>query len=127
MRRYIDADRFSERFDMMCDAGGVLAPITKAVREMVKKIIKTEPTVDVQSTDVEPVKGWISVRDRLPPYGERVFVVNEAYEAKHGYNKYNVGVTVRDPNLDFTFWGFKTTYWMPLPEPPKSFKFGGEK
>ena len=48
MPRYIDAERFSERFDMMCDAGGVLAPITEAVREMVKKFINAEPTVDVQ-------------------------------------------------------------------------------
>ena len=48
MPRYIDAERFSERFDMMCDAGGVLAPVTEAVREMVKKLIKAEPTVDVQ-------------------------------------------------------------------------------
>lgn len=61
MPRYIDAERFSERFDMMCDAGGILAPVTEAVREMVKKLIKAEPTVDVQSADVEPVRHgqWI--------------------------------------------------------------------
>jgi hypothetical protein len=33
---------------MMCDAGGVLAPVTEAVREMVKKLIKQEPTADVE-------------------------------------------------------------------------------
>ena len=72
------------------------------------------------TADVEPVNGnWISVKDRLPPYGERVLVVNEAYEAERGYTKYNCGVTVRDPHLDFTFWGHKVTHWMPLPEPPK--------
>ena len=56
MPRYIDADSFSERFDMMCDGGGVLAPVTEAVREMVKKLIKAEPTADV-----EPVRHgrWI--------------------------------------------------------------------
>lgn len=48
MPRYIDAEQFSERFDMMCDAGGVLAPVTEAVREMIKKIIKAEPTADVE-------------------------------------------------------------------------------
>ena len=48
MPRYIDAERFSERFDMMCDAGGVLAPVTEAVREMLKKLIKAEPTVDAE-------------------------------------------------------------------------------
>ena len=62
---------------------------------------------------------WISAEDRLPPYGERVLVVNEAYEAKHGYTRYNCGVTVRAQHLDFTFWGHKITHWMPLPEPPK--------
>lgn len=48
MARYIDADSFSERFDMMCDAGGVLAPVTEAVREMVKVLIKKEPTAHVE-------------------------------------------------------------------------------
>ena len=42
MPRYIDAENFSERFDMMCDAGGVLAPVTEAVREMVNMLIKAE-------------------------------------------------------------------------------------
>lgn len=46
MPRYIDAEHFSERFDMMCDAGGVLAPVTEAVREMVKELINKEPTAD---------------------------------------------------------------------------------
>lgn len=72
------------------------------------------------AVEVESVNGgWISVKDRLPPYGERVLVVNEAYEAKRGYTKYNCGVTVRDPHLDFTFWGHKVTHWQPLPGPPK--------
>lgn len=61
--------------------------------------------------------GWISVEDRLPRYGERVLVINEA--VKGGYNMYNVGVTVREPHLNFTFWGHKVTHWQPLPEPPK--------
>lgn len=30
--------------------------------------------------ETEPDNGWISVEDRLPPYGERVLVINEAYE-----------------------------------------------
>lgn len=58
MPRYIDAEHFSERFDMMCDAGGVLAPVTEAVREMVKKLIKAEPTADV-----EPVRHGRWTRD----------------------------------------------------------------
>lgn len=59
---------------------------------------------------------WISVDDRLPPYGERVLVVNETYEVERGYTRYDIGITIRDPHLNFTFWGHKVTYWMPLPE-----------
>jgi len=91
MPRYIDAERFSERFDMMCDAGGVLAPVIEAVREMVKKIIKAEPTADVQSADVEPAKGWISIGDRLPDDDVEVLVYDKYcgvmigwYEKKNG-------------------------------------------
>lgn len=61
MQRYIDAERFSERFDMMCDAGGVLAPVTKAVREMVKELIKAEPTADV-----EPVRHGLWIQSQTP-------------------------------------------------------------
>lgn len=43
--------------------------------------------------EVEPDGGWISVKDRLPPYGERVLVINEAYETERGYTKYNCGVS----------------------------------
>ena len=101
MPRYIDADALSNYANNQ--VGGITA-----------NEIMRFPTADV-----EPVNGWISVKDRLPPYGERVLVVNEAYEAKRGYNKYNCGVTVRNPRLDFTFWGHKITYWQHLPEPPK--------
>ena len=73
--------------------------------------IEDAPTIEVDN--------WISVKDRLPPYGERVLVVNEAYKAEWGYIRYNCGVTARDPHLDFTFWGHKVTHWQPLPEPPK--------
>lgn len=86
----------------------------EAIEIIIDLCIKKEPTVDA-----DPDNDWISVKDRLPPYGERVLVVNEAYEAERGYTKYNIGVTVRDPNLDFTFWGHKVTHWQPLPEPPK--------
>lgn len=76
-------------------------------------------TIEEFEEEAQPDGGWISVKDRLPPYGERVLVINEAYETERGYTKYNCGVTVRDPHLDFTFWGHKVTHWQPLPEPPK--------
>lgn len=76
-------------------------------------------TIEEFEEEAEPDNGWISVKDRLPPYGERVLVVNETYEAERGYTKYNCGITIRDPHLDFTFWGHKVTHWQPLPKPPK--------
>lgn len=112
--RPIDADDVIERLDMICDAGGCLSPVTKAVRSFCKGLINNQPTIET-----EPDKGWISVKDRLPPYVERVLVVNEAYETKRGYTKYNCGVTIREPHLDFTFWGHKVTHWQHLPESPK--------
>ena len=77
-----------------------------------------EQACTLESPDADD---WISVDDRLPPYGERVLVVNEAYETERGYTKYNYncGVTVREPHLNFTFWGHKVTHWQPLPKPPK--------
>lgn len=49
--RLIDADAFSERFDMMCDAGGILQPVTQAVREIVKILIEKESTVEANTVE----------------------------------------------------------------------------
>ena len=94
-----------------------MLPATKEAYEKAARLIDSLPTIEA-----EPVNGWISVKDRLPPYGERVLVINEAYGAEHRYTKYNIGVTVRSPHLDFTFWGHKVTHWQPLPKPPKEDK-----
>ncbi len=65
---------------------------------------------------------WISVDDRMPPYRQRVLVINETYNEENGYTQFNSGVTIRQPHLDFTYWGYRITHWMPLPEPPKEVK-----
>ena len=123
MPRYIDADSFSERFDMMCDAGGVLAPITKAVREMVKVLIQAEPTADV-----EPVKGWISVKDRLPENDGKymVWYRGELDICEFDAESQTFGYTYDDYDEMYShlvYWDDsmdkKVTHWMPLPEPPK--------
>lgn len=44
--RLIDADVFKDSMDYICDAGGWLQPVTKAVTEYVKKQIDAQPTVD---------------------------------------------------------------------------------
>ena len=67
--RLIDADHFSERFDMMCDAGGVLKPVTEAVREMVKKLIDDEPTVKTAVNTNPIVKAyWRMMKVRWNDY-----------------------------------------------------------
>ena len=43
--RLIDADRFKERMDFICDAGGCLEPVTKSVREFVKHWIDAQEDV----------------------------------------------------------------------------------
>lgn len=43
--RLIDADEVKEHMDHVCDAGGWLEPVTKAVREYVKKNIDDEETI----------------------------------------------------------------------------------
>lgn len=50
--RLIDADVFKENMDYICDAGGWLEPVTKAVREFVKRHI------DAQTT-VKPEPQWV--------------------------------------------------------------------
>ena len=43
--RLIDADKAKEYMDYVCDAGGWLEPVTKAVNEYVKKHIDAGPTI----------------------------------------------------------------------------------
>lgn len=44
--RLIDADKFKDEMQYVCDAGGWLEPVTKAVTEYVKKQIDAQPTVE---------------------------------------------------------------------------------
>ena len=56
MPRYIDAERFEESIDMMCDAGGVLQPITEMVRQFCKEKVRAEPTIEA-----EPIPQYINL------------------------------------------------------------------
>lgn len=60
------------------------------------------------------VPQWISVKDRLPEYGEIVWATDgvESHEAiMTKDNKWRVPMF---------FWLSGVTHWMPLPEPPKA-------
>jgi hypothetical protein len=77
--------------------------------------------------DVQPVNQWISVDDRLPNIGERVFVYIPRPD-----NHYNTEIAyISEGNDDYPYWvlGDKSqfystrfhyiSHWQPLPEPPK--------
>lgn len=52
---------------------------------------------------------WISAKDRLPEYGQKVLVYPSSYFVtldKHGWTGNNGSMA-------------GITHWMPLPEPPK--------
>ena len=62
--RPIDADDVIERLDMICDAGGCLSPVTKAVRSFCKGLINHQPTIEN-----EPVKHVTELSIILQDYG----------------------------------------------------------
>lgn len=81
--------------------------------------------------NVQPIDRWISVDDRLPNIGERVYVYIPRPD-----NHYNTEIAyISEGNDDFPYWVLRDksqfystrfhyiSCWMPLPEPPK----GGEE
>lgn len=113
--RLIDAECFSERFDMMCDAGGVLAPVTKAVREMVKKLIKAEPTVDAKP---ERYKGqWISTKEKMPEKDTSVLICACGHRVTAYYNHLKKAFVLTE-NEKLYYEKAAVSHWMPLPEVP---------
>ena len=64
---------------------------------------------------------WISTKDRLPKYGERVLVWN-SIEWETGAVDEEARIAIRThTNENGENWDVATdvTHWMPLPEPPK--------
>ena len=61
--------------------------------------------------------GWISVKDKLPPYGQPVIVCRP-----YSKDQLKVEQGCRDLGDWWKVYGTRTkhvTHWMPLPEPPK--------
>lgn len=64
---------------------------------------------------LEKMPSWISVKDRLPPCGERVLTTdgNAVFEA-------HLSISHKWVRCGFLWWGQGVvTHWMPLPDPPK--------
>lgn len=71
--------------------------------------------------NIELIRKWISVKDRLPQNRQRVLVCNkdENYPIVSRYRDLSL-----DENCGYDEWlspagECKVTHWMPLPEPPK--------
>ena len=65
----------------------------------------------------DAVAGWISVKDKLPPYGQPVIVCRP-----YSKDQLKVEQGCRDLGDWWKVYGTRTkhvTHWMPLPEPPK--------
>ena len=74
----------------------------------------------VKSADVQPVKQWISVKDRLPEIGKSVLI----YYPKWDGDEIQVAKLEDDGMMfdicgEFNIGTGVITHWMPLPEPPK--------
>jgi hypothetical protein len=69
--RLIDADDVIERLNMICDAGGCLLPVTKAVRSFCKGLINRQPTIEV-----EPVTWYTAAENQPDSVGDDVLIVD---------------------------------------------------
>lgn len=108
MPRYIDAELLESKYREGTDPQDPYSEITYLLPEDVESI----PTADV-----EPVKGWISVKERLPEYDYLYIVCRTiqghqiCFEARWEGNKWLS--VVENVQLGYI------THWQPLPEPPK--------
>ena len=65
----------------------------------------------------DAVAGWISVKDKLPPYGQPVIVCRP-----YSKDQLKVEQGCRDLGDWWKVYGTRTkrvTHWMPLPQPPR--------
>ena len=75
----------------------------------------------IHAADVEPVKMWIPVTERLPKSAERYLVMRFDYVAKAPFYDLLWFENGRWWNRHFEG-DYAVTHWMPLPEPPKEEK-----
>ena len=96
--------------------GSSFGMITSSVLNKAERAISEMPAADVQ-----PVNGWISVKDKLPEdSGEYLVYIVANNEPK---NKSIITLYYTNLSKQFVYYDndnlFTVTHWMPLPEPPK--------
>lgn len=80
---------------------------------------------DCPLADVEPVRAWISVKDRLPPPNTPVLVYRPGMAVEILVDVYEVYFSEGERQEGWVRYGRNLymaeviTHWMPLPEPPK--------
>lgn len=113
--RPIDADRLLKTIadlDVECADQKQASIMLNTIQKVFPQIVKDEPTIEA-----EPVNGWISVKDRLPPTGVPVLI--------YVYNIEEMTVVSLDhdglgfSNADEWFNIKNIHHWRHLPEPPK--------
>lgn len=73
---------------------------------------------NVPTADVEPVKHWISVKERLPENDTSVLICACGHRVTAYYNHLKKAfILTEDENLYYET--AAVSHWMPLPEPPK--------
>lgn len=102
----------------LCDGNIAFCPNASA-----RRAINNAPTVET-----EPVKGWISVKDKLPKEDGKymVWYRGELDICEFDAESQTFGYTYDDYDEMYShlvYWDDsmdkKVTHWMPLPEPPK--------
>ena len=123
MKRLIYAEDAMHRIEMETRFySGTYAEIERA--------IDSAPTVDQRC--LQPV-AWISVKDRLPDFYEKVFVYLNHWSGEDVYfafydpdrgwcdcgGYFDDGTNNDGEPLRYETAGVNVTHWMPLPQPPK--------
>jgi hypothetical protein len=110
--------RTEEGFSVLIDGIQIPVPIRfMRVSEADKLTVCIRQVAEAYAAAKQREQGWVSVEERLPPYGEYVLVfVTDDMEG----NKNFVQDNCRDktPESEAAWSDGTITYWQPLPTPP---------
>ncbi len=123
MAEYISKDKFEELMRKRARNNFDLYYADKSKYYYARAIgysLAADEAHDFPAACVQPVKHWISVKDRLPKSGQNVLI----YYPYWGGDEIQVA-KLDDDEITFDVCGefnlrvSAVTHWMPLPEPPK--------